>query len=291
MLHHTWGNAIPGILQPIHAYGWMGVDLFFVLSGYLIGFQLLRQYGAGRTPSLADFYVRRGFRILPAYVIVLAIYCLAPSLREQPGMAPPWRFLTFTMNLGFDRSAGAAFSHAWSLCVEEHFYLLFPLACILLMRRPSVTGVVVAAGGIIAAGVVARLLSWICFVGPAVHRLGADAAMEAVYPEYIYYPTYTRLDGLLVGVTLAGIKVFRPGWWAWACSGATAWRSPAFCWLLMRYGSLQTACRWPAACSAFPSCRQGLACCWRPVSAPTESWHACGFPGRRPWRRWHTAFT
>src|SRR3954451_6747188 len=216
ILHHTWGNAVPGILQPIHSYGWMGVDLFFVLSGYLIGSQLLRQYAAGRTPSLADFYVRRGFRVLPAYMVVLAIYCLAPSLREQPEMVPLWRFLSFTMNLGFDRSKGAAFSHAWSLCVEEHFYLLFPLVCILLMRRPSVKGAAVAAGCIVIAEVVIRLFSWIWLVGPVVHLDGADAAMEAIYPEYIYYPTYTRLDGLLVGVTLAGIKVFRPGWWAWA---------------------------------------------------------------------------
>jgi peptidoglycan/LPS O-acetylase OafA/YrhL len=216
VLHHTWGNAVPGILQPIHAYGWMGVDLFFVLSGYLIGSQLLRQYAAGRAPSLADFYVRRGFRILPAYMLVLAIYSSAPSLREQPKMVPLWRFLSFTMNLGFDRSEGAAFSHAWSLCVEEHFYLLFPLVCILLMRRPSVKGPAVAAGCIVVAGAAIRLFSWIWLVGPVVRLHGADAAMEAVYPEYIYYPTYTRLDGLLAGVTLAAIKVFRPGWWGWA---------------------------------------------------------------------------
>jgi len=216
VLHHTWGNAVPGILQPIQAYGWMGVDLFFVLSGYLIGSQLLRQYAAGRAPSLADFYVRRGFRILPAYLLVLAIYSSAPSLREQPKMVPLWRFVSFTMNLGLDRSEGAAFSHAWSLCVEEHFYLLFPLVCILLMRRPSVKGTVVAAGCIVVAGAAIRLFSWIWLVGPVVRLHGADAAMEAVYPEYIYYPTYTRLDGLLAGVTLAAIKVFRPGWWGWA---------------------------------------------------------------------------
>src|SRR3954466_5947856 len=93
----------PGIWSGPARYGWMGVDLFFVLSGYLIGSQLLRQYAAGRTPSLADFYVRRGFRILPAYLLVLAIYYLAPPLREQPEMVPLWRFLSFTMNLGFDR--------------------------------------------------------------------------------------------------------------------------------------------------------------------------------------------
>jgi peptidoglycan/LPS O-acetylase OafA/YrhL len=84
------------------------------------------------------------------------------------------------------------------------------------MHRPSVKGAAVAAGCIVIAEVVIRLFSWIWLVGPVVHLDGADAAMMAIYPEYIYYPTYTRLDGLLVGVTLAGIMVFRPGWWAWA---------------------------------------------------------------------------
>jgi peptidoglycan/LPS O-acetylase OafA/YrhL len=120
------------------------------------------------------------------------------------------------MNLGFDRSKGAAFSHAWSLCVEEHFYLLFPLVCSFLMRRPSVKKAAVVAGCIVIAGVAIRLLSWIQFVGPVVALYGADAAMQAIYSEYIYYPSYTRLDGLLMGVTLAAIMVFRPDWWAWA---------------------------------------------------------------------------
>jgi peptidoglycan/LPS O-acetylase OafA/YrhL len=84
------------------------------------------------------------------------------------------------------------------------------------MRRPSVKGAAVAAGCIVIGGAAIRLFSWIWFVGPVVHQHGADAAMEAIYPEYIYYPTYTRLDGLLTGVTLAGIMSFRPGWWAWA---------------------------------------------------------------------------
>ena len=58
----------------LERYGWMGVDLFFVLSGFLIGGQLLRPLARGESPSLRDFYLKRAFRILPAFWVVLALY-------------------------------------------------------------------------------------------------------------------------------------------------------------------------------------------------------------------------
>ena len=215
-LHHTWANAVPEVLAPVHRFGWMGVDLFFVLSGYLIGSQLLRPYTRGLRPSLREFYFRRAFRILPAFLVVLAAYYLVPPLREDPNMVPLWRFLTFTMNLGFDRSKGAAFSHAWSLCVEEYFYLLFPLVCVVLMHQPSLKRAVGIVSLVAIAGLLVRIVSWVYFVGPFIDVHGADAADAVIYPEFIYYPTYTRLDGLLIGGALASIRLFRPTWWNWA---------------------------------------------------------------------------
>ena len=58
-LHHTWTDAVPEILVPVQRFGWMGVDLFFLLSGYLIGSQLLRPHAMGLRPSLREFYFRR----------------------------------------------------------------------------------------------------------------------------------------------------------------------------------------------------------------------------------------
>jgi peptidoglycan/LPS O-acetylase OafA/YrhL len=212
-LHHTSSEAIPNSLLPIQEFGWMGVDLFFVLSGFLIGSQLLKQYALGRKPSISGFYARRAFRILPAFLTILGLYFLVPQFREQAEIAPLWKFLTFTMNLGFDRSKGAAFSHAWSLCVEEYFYLLFPIVCSAFMRWPSFVLAAGAAFFVAATEFLIRLWSWMFYVGPIIAAHGADKAMWIAYTQYNYYPTHTRLDGLLIGVVLAAIKVFRPVWW------------------------------------------------------------------------------
>ena len=116
-------------------FGWMGVDLFFALSGYLIGSQLFRPLAQGRTIDAGRFYARRALRTLPAYIAVVAVYFTVPAFRERPTIQPLWQFLTFTENLFIDFYGGKAFSHVWSLCVEEQFYLVVPVAAWWLARR------------------------------------------------------------------------------------------------------------------------------------------------------------
>ena len=190
-------------------YGWMGVDLFFVLSGFLIGSQVLRPLARGERLSFRDFYLRRAFRILPAFWVVLALYVAFPWLREAPGMEPWWKFATFIMNLSIDYGHNAAFSHAWSLCVEEHFYLVFPLLAWALMRRPSTLKFSVICLVVVLAGIALRSGMWL-------HHTAMDdagAASRSWFVEDIYYPTWNRLDGLLFGVVLAVLRTFRPVWW------------------------------------------------------------------------------
>lgn len=200
MLFHSW--IIGGLGDPYDAvagYGWMGVDLFFVLSGYLIGYQLLKPLSRGEPLQFGEFYRRRAYRILPAFLTVLAIYVLFPAWREAPGMQPLWQFLTFTMNLLIDYQHNQAFSHAWSLCVEEHFYLVFPVLAWLLVHRGS-RGLVIG-------------LCVLVVIGGMMIR--GDASLHGKdYLESIYYPTYTRLDGLTAGVLLAAIQSYRPRQWA-----------------------------------------------------------------------------
>jgi len=197
-------------LPALARYGWMGVDLFFVLSGYLIGLQLLRPYGAGGQPDWLRFFQRRAWRILPAYLAVLALYLLVPAWRESAAMAPLWQFLTFTTNLFPDYAHQRAFSHAWSLCVEEHFYLLLPPLVWWLARGPGARRVAWCAGAMLVGGMLLRGWAWHDAVGPAVAAGGSGVL---AYVERIYNPTWNRLDGLGMGVMLAAVHVFRPMWW------------------------------------------------------------------------------
>jgi peptidoglycan/LPS O-acetylase OafA/YrhL len=128
-------------------------------------------------------------------------------LREADGIAPLWRFLTFTMNIGLDVAQTPAFSHAWSLCVEEHFYLLLPLILLVLDRRANVTTTVWIGSAIILVGAAIRFWLWESHVASALNSgdvLGATYG----YMTYVYYPSWGRLDGLLFGVLLAASRIF-----------------------------------------------------------------------------------
>lgn len=197
----------------IEEYGWMGVDLFFVLSGYLIGRQVLLRCKRGDGVDLRAFYRQRAYRILPAYLAVVALYFLFPSLREQAAIQPVWQFLTFTMNLFVDQSVMHAFSSAWSLCVEEHFYLIFPLAVIILSPRLGTKRLMGLMLGLMLAGLTWRAFAW--WQSSALYAVGGGVwEMDGRrYMELIYYPTYARLDGLLLGVGMASLNVYRTSRW------------------------------------------------------------------------------
>ncbi|NUQ30317.1 MAG: acyltransferase [Acidobacteriaceae bacterium] len=213
--HLTIFGELPIRLLPVTYHGWMGVDLFFVLSGFLIGRQVLKPFPSGQKFSIADFYRRRAYRILPAYLTVLALYVFVPGWRDFPRMMPVWQFLTYTMNFGFT-FARRGFSHAWSLCVEEHFYLLLPLLVVWLMRRPSARKTAAVIAGVFLFGIALR---WFLI------KRFPDEVWTG-----IYYPSYTRLDGLLTGVALAVVRTFRPGWWhRWMQHGHALFLTGAAC--------------------------------------------------------------
>jgi peptidoglycan/LPS O-acetylase OafA/YrhL len=120
---------------PPFIYGWVGVDIFFVLSGFLITTLLLRERESYGNLSLKGFYTRRAFRILPVYFVVLAGYLvLIPLLRdwkrwEEMKLALPY-LLTFTQEFR-PAVAGNIYNQTWSLAYEEKFYLLWPLVVLI----------------------------------------------------------------------------------------------------------------------------------------------------------------
>lgn len=195
-------------------HGWMGVDLFFVLSGYLIGGQLLKPLSQGQPFRPGDFYLRRAFRVLPAFLAVLALYFTVPGFREAPGIQPLWQFLTFTLNLLIDYQHNKAFSHAWSLCVEEHFYLVFPWLAWWMTRRPSTAKFLSVCAAVLIAGLALRGYVWVYEMAPVRDLENVERSFGQRFVEDIYYPTWMRLDGLHCGVILASIQVYRPQLWA-----------------------------------------------------------------------------
>jgi peptidoglycan/LPS O-acetylase OafA/YrhL len=211
MYSHTQLFDLVSQDNPVATPGWMGVDLFFALSGFLIGGQLFRPVADGQPLGLQRFYLRRLLRTAPAYLVVVALYALFPWFRERQGLAPLWEFLTFTWNLRVDFLREKAFSHVWSLCVEEQFYLVAPLVVWLLARRPAAWKAVAACLGLLAFGMALRGYIWLHDIAPlqAAHRGSA-----IVFMERIYYPTWTRLDGLLGGVVLALVQAHWPATWA-----------------------------------------------------------------------------
>ena len=213
MLYHANNMMlVPSPAPWLINFGWMGVDLFFVLSGFLIAGQLLKPWAIGAKPDYGRFIIRRALRTIPAFAAVVTLYFAFPQLRETPGIQPFWQFATFTENLLYNSTGPTAFDQVWSLCVEEQFYLLFPLALGLLAIKPSARKTVGVLLALIIAGIALRAFLWLALVAEKPFDMHSGSNWRA-YVALIYYPTWTRLDGLLAGIALATLKIFRPAVW------------------------------------------------------------------------------
>lgn len=198
MFHFSWSfPEHTGLTATIKHYlwsGWMGVDMFFVLSGYLITRGLVKDsvYSTGKRLKL--FWARRAFRIFPLYYIVLivgAVVCLALGLREDiPGAGYWFYFQNYT--LAFDPNVLRWTAHFWSLAIEEQFYFVWPLIVLLSGRARRLA----VAVGLFVFCVVLRTV--LMFAIPKLLHWDMDQTAKLVYRA-----TPTHMDGLLVGAILA----------------------------------------------------------------------------------------
>ena len=173
-------------------FGWLGVDLFFVLSGYLITDILLKTLGSKN--YLRNFYLRRILRIFPLYYFSLILFLLIiPNL---PYIAIDFSYYTqnqlwlwtYFQNWLFilkETQSTNALHHFWSLAVEEQFYLLWPLA-ILIVRKPKFLLLLMAT--LLIAVIAIRYFIWIYKI--------EDLAYFNLY-------TFTRIDGICIGCILS----------------------------------------------------------------------------------------
>lgn len=199
LLYHYRAFKHPGWIDSIGRFGWTGVDLFFVLSGFLISGQLFKEIEDKGSISLKTFYVKRFFRIIPAYFFTLFLYFTIPFFREREVLSPLWKFVTFTQNYELDVINRGTFSHAWSLCIEEQFYLILPLLLLILMPTKLFRYMAVLMIAVIGFSMAARLMAWNEFIA------AADPSSTDFWKLWymkIYYPTHTRLDGLGMGVLI-----------------------------------------------------------------------------------------
>ena len=188
---HFWG-----------AVGWLGVDLFFVLSGFLIGGLLLSEYEKHGTLRPLHFLARRGLKIYPLYLVFLGYLIAMPTAKAVVGggdavsvawtqIEAYWPNLFFLHTYVGDNPAG----HTWSLAVEEHFYLTLPFLLLLLAKF----------------GAMHRLL-WLCFLAVPILALLARAVSVVSGADYsdTSSDTQGRIDALLFGVGLRGVAMWFP---------------------------------------------------------------------------------
>ena len=200
------GAALQGaaVYTKVANMGWVGVDLFFVLSGFLITGILLDAKAKPGGHFFRTFYIRRTLRIFPLYYAVLfVLFVIGPHLwsTATPGMTrildeQGWLW-TYTSTIDVARDGGWMFSagwlfltHLWSLAIEEQFYLVWPLLVYVLARR----GLIGVACGLVIAAPIVRVMM--------VHA--------GVSPEVIYTFTPCRIDTLAVGALLAVLVRARP---------------------------------------------------------------------------------
>ena len=200
---------MPAWLPDVAQFGWTGVDLFFVLSGFLISSQLFAQIKENKRISFKNFFLKRFFRIIPAFLVTLGLYFCLPFFREKEQLPPLWKFLSFTQNFGLDLKSFGTFSHAWSLCVEEHFYLFLPLILIIFQYTNRLKKAWYLLPALFIFGFAIRNYGFNQLYLPYLE----DEKSWIYWYKYLYYPTYNRLDGLLVGVSIAALYQFFPVYW------------------------------------------------------------------------------
>ena len=222
VIYHVWPGALPG--------GFIGVDVFFVISGFLITAHLMRDVERHGTVSLPSFYARRARRLLPAAMLVIAATAVAvvawfpitrwvSVFREVAASAfyvENWALAAKSTNYLELNAAPSPLQHYWSLSVEEQFYLVWPvliIVAVLIARRAKLPAIVVARI-VLAVVVVASLVYgvWLTFNEPPLAyfstfvrawEFGGGALLALWRPKRAFSPAVGTALGVTAFVGLA----------------------------------------------------------------------------------------
>jgi peptidoglycan/LPS O-acetylase OafA/YrhL len=185
LVRHLPNADASAVLSFVQSIGWTGVDLFFVLSGFLISGLLFTEFDNTGSIGLKRFWLRRGFKIWPSYfftygtamLLTIAVTGNTQLLIER---APNYVFVQNYMDFH------VRWTHSWSVAIEEHFYLILPLVLLVLIpsrfqRLP-------------------KIILTIC-VSILMFRIALYFLRDLPWPNF-YYPTHMRMDSLCFGVLL-----------------------------------------------------------------------------------------
>ena len=191
--HHMFADSDP-IFHWLSLHGYVGVGLFFTLSGFIITLNLKREWQRHETVGLKSFWLRRAIRLWPSWLIALLLSCLVvyhfgvSNESIMTDLKTKWwhYFLHFgNYSHAWIGKLHTVFGHFWSLAIEEHFYFIWPLLFILLNRkkrwRPIVLGLMI----------ILPYLFRVYYAG-----LGYDNAVNTL-------STHTRIDSIAYGCIMA----------------------------------------------------------------------------------------
>jgi len=198
------GVAILGVIlfhagAPFLKGGFIGVDIFFVLSGFLITSFLIKEFDKYDSINIKNFYVRRILRLIPALLFLLITYCFISFLLLS-GEAAKKNYIDALISFFYLSNWARAFSihppdflgHTWSLSIEEQFYMIWPIILLTMLRFRIKRHYIAIITSSIA------LLAWMLRIYLSVNSASA---------ERIYNGLDTRADALMIGCTI-GIAIY-----------------------------------------------------------------------------------
>jgi peptidoglycan/LPS O-acetylase OafA/YrhL len=189
----SWPEVVRGAFATWNRGGWIGVDLFFVLSGFLVSGLLFSEYQNRGSISFRRFFVRRGWKIYPPFFFMIAVSVLV--FTAFPGLKKEIQDGSLLAELLFIQSySKGLWNHTWSLAVEEQFYLSLPFILFLLLRRNRTENAPL------------RPILWVslvAIVGCLLMRI-LNWYVRAEYSHQTHsFATHLRLDSLFFGVALS----------------------------------------------------------------------------------------
>lgn len=186
LFRHLPNRDTSGMLHFVQTIGWTGVDLFFVLSGFLISGLLFKDFDRYGKLHVKRFWLRRGLKIWPSYFLTYGTAMLATALWTGNfslliSRIPNYIFIQNYMD------PAIRWTHSWSIAIEEHFYFILPLVLIVLARKKFVE--------------LPKIAVAVC-IAVLLQRILLFLITDMRWPNF-YYPSHLRFDSLCFGVLIS----------------------------------------------------------------------------------------